>query len=119
MAGVAGWLATFPLDVVKTRIQGSDKGSHVIMPHQTERSQLLGPFPDKPGNPYSTVWSTIVHSYRTDGIGVFFRGLAPTLIRYAFHQIRHHVLIVNVAYSAIPVNMATFAVFEMVVHILS
>lgn len=63
MAGVAGWLVTFPLDVVKTRVQSTP-----------------GPA-DAPGNPYRSTWSTVVASYRAEGLGVFFRGLAPTLIR--------------------------------------
>ena len=32
-------------------------------------------------NPYRTTWSAIVHSFRNEGAGVFWRGLAPTLIR--------------------------------------
>ncbi|KAJ7708705.1 mitochondrial carrier domain-containing protein [Mycena rosella] len=73
-----GWLATFPLDVVKTRVQGSSP---------------------TPANPYRTTWSTIVYSYRNEGLRVFYRGLAPTLIR------------------AVPVNMVTFGVFEAVVGV--
>ena len=61
MAGIAGWIITFPLDVVKTRVQSTPG--------------------DAPGNPYRSTWSTIVASYRAEGLGVFFRGLAPTLIR--------------------------------------
>ena len=61
MAGIAGWIITFPLDVVKTRVQSTSA--------------------DAPGNPYRSTWSTIVASYRAEGFGVFFRGLAPTLIR--------------------------------------
>lgn len=60
-AGVAGWIVTFPFDVVKTRMQTTAAGA--------------------PNNPYRTMWSTIVASYRAEGLGVFFRGLAPTLIR--------------------------------------
>ncbi|KAI0653564.1 mitochondrial carrier [Cubamyces menziesii] len=81
MAGIAGWVVTFPFDVVKTRIQSTAAAA--------------------PNNPYQTTWSTIVASYRAEGLGVFFRGLAPTLIR------------------AIPVNMVTFTTFEAVVHIFS
>ncbi|KAM5541300.1 hypothetical protein V8D89_004854 [Ganoderma adspersum] len=81
MAGVAGWIVTFPLDVVKTRVQSTPA--------------------DAPGNPYRSTWSTIVASYRAEGLGVFFRGLTPTLIR------------------AIPVNMVTFATFEAVIHTFS
>lgn len=62
LAGIAGWLGTFPFDVIKTRIQST-----------------LG---SGPNNPYRNTWSTVVHSYRQDGLGVFFRGLAPTLVRY-------------------------------------
>ncbi|RPD57283.1 mitochondrial carrier [Lentinus tigrinus ALCF2SS1-7] len=81
MAGIAGWVVTFPFDVVKTRVQSTPPGV--------------------PGNPYRTTWSTIVASYRAEGLGVFFRGLAPTLIR------------------AIPVNMVTFTTFEAVVGLCS
>ncbi|KAI0765591.1 mitochondrial carrier [Trametes elegans] len=81
MAGIAGWVVTFPFDVVKTRMQSTAAKA--------------------PNNPYRTTWSTIVASYRAEGLGVFFRGLAPTLVRAA------------------PVNMVTFTTFEAVVHLCS
>jgi len=87
VAGVVGWSATFPIDVVKTRVQGTGPGI---------TAAAVAPL--TPGaNPYRTTWSTIVNSYRAEGIPVFFRGLAATLIR------------------AVPVNMVTFGVFEAVV----
>ncbi|EPS94884.1 hypothetical protein FOMPIDRAFT_1026003 [Fomitopsis schrenkii] len=78
LAGIAGWVATFPFDVIKTRVQST--------------------FSKSLANPYRNTWSTAVASYRTEGLPVFFRGLAPTLIR------------------AIPVNMVTFTTFETIVH---
>ncbi|PAV19818.1 mitochondrial carrier [Pyrrhoderma noxium] len=81
LAGINGWLPTFAFDVIKTRVQSVDRHDQ--------------------GSPYRTTISTAVNSYRAEGLGVFFRGLAPTLIR------------------AVPVNMATFGVFEGVVHLLS
>ncbi|TBU39319.1 mitochondrial carrier [Dichomitus squalens] len=81
MAGIAGWIVTFPFDVVKTRVQSTPANA--------------------PNKLYRSTWSTIIASYRAEGVGVFFRGLAPTLIR------------------AIPVNMVTFATFEAVIHLCS
>ena len=66
VAGIVGWLSTFPLDVVKTRMQSTDARSMLT------QSQI---------NPYRTMISTIQHSYHTSGFDVFFRGLSPTLLR--------------------------------------
>ncbi|KAJ3735085.1 carnitine/acyl carnitine carrier [Lentinula guzmanii] len=114
VAGIAGWIFTFPFDVVKTRIQGTES-SHTTQPLSTRLANTVSPpasYPvlsqmystkamHSPVNPYRSTWPTIVNSYRSEGIRVFFRGLSPTLIR------------------AIPVNMATFATFEAIVHALS
>ncbi|KAK2467360.1 hypothetical protein APHAL10511_000595 [Amanita phalloides] len=89
------WVITFPFDVVKTRMQGT------LNPHEldpTESTSLLPPDDDaitiRKVNPYQTVISTIINSYKEEGISVFFHGLGVTLIR------------------AIPANMATFSAFE-------
>lgn len=79
VAGVIGWLITFPFDVVKTRVQSTEWTP--IDPR--EREPLL----DSRGSislnnsPYRTTLSTILNSYRSEGVSVFYRGLAPTLIR--------------------------------------
>ena len=64
LAGVASWVVTFPFDVIKTRVQST-----------------LSTAPD---NPYRNMFSTIVHSYRQEGLRVFFHGLKPTVIRYDY-----------------------------------
>jgi solute carrier family 25 (mitochondrial carnitine/acylcarnitine transporter), member 20/29 len=68
VAGVAGWLVTFPFDVIKTRMQAS------------------GLLHDSSNRKYRSMLSTIVASYREGGTRVFFRGLAPTLLRYVIQS---------------------------------
>ena len=83
-----GWVSTFPFDVVKTRMQSSQptfvaSAALAVSPNALSATPLLGPesVALRDVNPYQTTLSTIIHSYRTEGIGVFFRGLSPTLIR--------------------------------------
>lgn len=66
IAGVAGWITTFPFDLVKTRIQTTPASN-------ARRAFFHGG---------GVTISTIVQSWRNEGLGVFWRGLAPTLIRH-------------------------------------
>lgn len=81
---LAEWTVTFPLDVVKTRIQGSQPTLvPTVLPDAQSPTPLLRqePLELQDVNPYRTIFSTIVHSYQTEGIQVFFKGLSPTLLR--------------------------------------
>ncbi|KAJ8515679.1 hypothetical protein ONZ45_g6917 [Pleurotus djamor] len=89
VAGIAGWLFTFPMDVVKTRMQGSQRhnitGSpSTTPPALTEPSSTTRLLPansveSNGSNPYRTTISTIVNSYRSEGIGLEFAPLASPL----------------------------------------
>ncbi|BGP07558.1 hypothetical protein JCM10049v2_003396 [Rhodotorula toruloides] len=85
LAGIVGWGCTFPLDVVKTKIQSVPPAS--LSPSSSSAMAAQ----------YSTILGTIRTSYREAGWRVFVAGLGPTLVR------------------SVPVNMVTFAVFELVV----
>ncbi|THH07964.1 hypothetical protein EW145_g3033 [Phellinidium pouzarii] len=109
MAGISGWIARFAFDVVKTRVQSVDycpsgPGQKSASYPSQDINITTAPTSSSTStitHPYRNTLSTIVYSYRTEGVRFFFRGMAPTLMR------------------AIPVNMATFGVFEGVVHLLS
>ncbi|KAJ9642800.1 hypothetical protein H2204_002448 [Knufia peltigerae] len=60
MAGVAFWVGSYPLDVIKTLIQNDGFGR--------ERT-------------YKNAWMVAVHIWRQGKLPAFFRGLGPTLLR--------------------------------------
>ncbi|WVR08551.1 hypothetical protein IAU60_005606 [Kwoniella sp. DSM 27419] len=64
IAGVTAWLATFPLDVIKTRLQST--------PWQSEQGSVTK---------RATLRSTAADAVRREGWRVMFAGLGPTLIR--------------------------------------
>ncbi|GAA5994246.1 hypothetical protein JCM5350_001820 [Sporobolomyces pararoseus] len=84
MAGIVGWGITFPIDVVKTKMQSTS------LPHPSSASSSTP-------HPYATIRSSFKSAYQEGGYRVFVAGLGPTLVR------------------SVPVNMVTFAVFELVV----
>ncbi|KAI9440879.1 carnitine/acyl carnitine carrier [Lactarius indigo] len=83
-AGVLGWVATFPFDVLKTRMQAH-------LPLRDATATTTSAHVD------SSTWGTARAMYAESGSRVFWRGLAPTLVR------------------AVPVNMAVFGTFEGIV----
>ncbi|ORY26607.1 mitochondrial carrier domain-containing protein [Naematelia encephala] len=64
VAGVTAWIATFPLDVFKTRMQS--------IPWPSTETQS----PSRP-----SLWYTARHAIHNEGWRVMFAGLGPTLIR--------------------------------------
>ncbi|KAF8757774.1 Mitochondrial carrier [Rhizoctonia solani] len=111
VAGIAGWIFTFHLDSIKTRVQSIDYSPPIH--HPASSSAALGNFaPGAPAmalargysasasSPYRTTWSTAVYMYRVEGLRSFWKGLWPTIVR------------------AVPVNMATFGAYEIVVQMM-
>ncbi|GAA5943551.1 uncharacterized protein JCM15063_006452 [Sporobolomyces koalae] len=86
LAGIVGWGITFPIDVVKTKMQSTSIDTSA----SSSSTQ----------HPYGTLRSSFKTAYREGGYKVFLAGLGPTLVR------------------SVPVNMVTFAVFELVVSTL-
>ncbi|GAA5866839.1 hypothetical protein JCM8547_003580 [Rhodosporidiobolus lusitaniae] len=102
LAGIAGWGATFPVDVVKTKMQSVPYPSSSLPPSPSSPSPSISspvqpPRATAPPHPYSNLRSAFVSTYRESGWRGFVAGLGPTLLR------------------SVPVNMVTFAVFELVI----
>ena len=71
VAGIVTWASIFPLDVIKTRVQTQLLGS--------ESTLLLGP--DGAERRRMGAIEVARNAYRTEGPGVFFRGLAVCSVR--------------------------------------
>ncbi|KAG0357457.1 mitochondrial carrier domain-containing protein [Gamsiella multidivaricata] len=126
LAGTLSWASIYPLDVIKTRLQtqphlvvtdpyGSMRSLPITAPtriptpttsllskghgeqrglvHQTSRQ---GHSQVPASAPYKGMLDCAIRSYRTEGMGVFMRGVTPALLR------------------AFPVNAVTFFVYELV-----
>ncbi|KAG9019106.1 hypothetical protein FRB90_006420 [Tulasnella sp. 427] len=84
LAGIMGWLSTFPLDPIKSRIQ------------ETRWVSPSSPKFKPSDHPYNNTLMATRSIYKQLGWKGMWAGLAPTLIR------------------AVPTNMVTFLVFEMI-----
>ncbi|KAF7730835.1 hypothetical protein EC973_001353 [Apophysomyces ossiformis] len=76
---------------------GSSSRNSSAMSSFPERSALLSGRIDQP---YTSIKDCVIRSYKTEGLGVFFRGLWPTILR------------------GFPVNAVTFYVYEIVLNML-
>ena len=79
LAGEFLWLASYPFDVVKSKMQTDGFGA---------------------GQKYSSMRACFAATWRADGLGGFWKGIGPTLLR------------------AMPVSAGTFAVVEMTMRAL-
>src|SRR4051794_27437305 len=76
LAGVITWASIFPLDVVKTRVQ--TQALHLRSPGGGEERALLQ---SEARGARMTSFEVAKHAYRTEGAGVFFRGLGICSVR--------------------------------------
>ncbi|CAE6513438.1 unnamed protein product [Rhizoctonia solani] len=111
VAGIASWVFTFHLDSIKTRMQSVNYSPPTHHSHSSypllnasapgiHAMALARGYSATASSPYRTTWSTMMYMYHVEGLRSFWKGLCPTIVR------------------AIPVNMATFGAYEMVVQIM-
>ncbi|CAO3696324.1 unnamed protein product [Umbelopsis ramanniana] len=111
-AGTISWGCIYPLDVVKSRmqmqvVQPSTRITSGAFENRTQSvrsySSTSSPAPAPASSYYAintphyrSTWDCIVRSWRSEGAGVFVRGMGPTVLR------------------AFPVNAVTFWIYEVV-----
>lgn len=60
MGGIGFWVGSYPIDVVKTKLQNDGFGSEAR---------------------YRNAWAVVTETWRSGGMKAFWRGLAPTIVR--------------------------------------
>eukprot|EP00243_Klebsormidium_subtile_P003104 TRINITY_DN16251_c0_g1_i1.p1 TRINITY_DN16251_c0_g1~~TRINITY_DN16251_c0_g1_i1.p1 ORF type:complete len:345 (+),score=44.03 TRINITY_DN16251_c0_g1_i1:446-1480(+) len=100
VCGAASWALTYPLDVIKSRLQSQE----IIPAHNPSPVLAVAGGPatsgerlrSKPVQQPVGMVQCAINSYKSEGVGVFFKGFAPTILR------------------SIPVGAVTFLGFEAV-----
>jgi solute carrier family 25 carnitine/acylcarnitine transporter 20/29 len=92
LAGIVGWLVTFPFDLIKTRMQGSCLLDDAPPPEYIAGGRRPKALADR--HPYLTVRSTVEETYADGGWCAFWDGVVPCLVR------------------AIPVEAVNFGVYQ-------
>lgn len=77
LAGCICWIPVYPIDIVKTIVQNTDGNNK-----SNNNSNNMG---DHDNNNTST-WTIIQQLYQTGGVGAFFDGLTPKLLRAAINH---------------------------------
>ena len=95
LAGVVTWASIFPLDVIKTRVQ-TQQYQQLPLPTAAEVAPLLAAESEVPRKVGAIEIART--AYRTEGVGVFFRGLGVCSLR------------------AFIVNAAQWAVYEWIMN---
>lgn len=74
---------SFPLDVIKTKIQSVPPSSLLLLSPQSPSPQAPSPPPPPPQalHPYRSIASTVAATWRDSGWRGFVAGLGPTLLR--------------------------------------
>jgi solute carrier family 25 carnitine/acylcarnitine transporter 20/29 len=95
LAGIVTWASIFPLDVIKTRVQ-----TQMLHPAIAVRGEICALMQPEVQERRLTTVEVAKQAYRSEGAGVFFRGLGVCSIR------------------AFVVNAVQWAVYEWMIRLL-